>query len=69
MQQVGTKDSRRIRFQAIHPVIPAIFWQVIANKYGQIIFQHIHIYYKDTNKNPIVSFQTIAVLFQIMLSV
>jgi len=34
MQQVGAKDFRRIRFQAVHPVIPAFFGQVVAYKYG-----------------------------------
>jgi hypothetical protein len=49
MQQIGTKDLRTICFQAVHPVIPTFFGQIVAYKYGQILIQCIHIGYKDTN--------------------
>ena len=63
-QQVGTKDFRSISFQAVHPVTPAFFGQVITYKYWQIFFQRVHTGYKDTNFSLTVSFQTIIVLFQ-----
>ena len=49
MLQVGTKDFRRICLKAVHPLIPAFFGQVVANKYWQIFIQCIHIGGKDTN--------------------
>jgi hypothetical protein len=48
--QVATKDFRCICFEAVHPVVPAFFGQVVANKYGQIFFKRVHIGGKDTNK-------------------
>ena len=50
MQQIGTKDFRCISFQAVHPVVPALFGQVVAYKYRQIFIQRVHIGGKGKKK-------------------
>ena len=51
LSQVGTKDFRCICLQAVHPVIPTFFGQIVTDKNRQIFIQSVHLECKCTDKS------------------